>query len=45
MSLLLDYIQVHPKETKRLIRITLEQFNELVPAATIAEEKLNLEIK
>lgn len=45
MSLLLDYIQVHPKETKRLIGIKLEQFYELVRAATIAEEKLNLEIE
>jgi len=45
MSLLLNYIQNHPKETKRLIGITLEQFNELVRVATIAEEQLNLEIE
>ena len=43
MSLLLNYIQTHPKETKRLIGITFKQFNHLVHVAKIAEEKLNLE--
>jgi hypothetical protein len=45
MSLLLNYIQEHPKETKRLIGITLKQFNDLVRVATIAEEQLNIEIE
>ena len=45
MSLLLKHIQEHPKQTKRLIGINLEQFNELVQVATIAEEKIKKEIE
>jgi hypothetical protein len=45
MSLLLDYIHTHPKETKRLIGITLKQFKQLVNLAEIANEQLNIEIE
>ena len=35
MSLLLDYIRTHPKQTKRLIGMTLEEFNTLVEQAEV----------
>ena len=40
MILLLNYIQTHLKETKRLIGITLQQFNQLVEVAKLAEKIL-----
>ena len=45
MSLLLNNIQEHPKEPKRLIGIKLNQFNELVQLPRIAEKELNIEIE
>ena len=45
MSLLLKYIQAHPKETKRLIGINFQQFNLLVERARLAEERLQLELE
>jgi hypothetical protein len=45
MSLLLNYIQAHPKETKRLIGITFQQFNQLIDLAKVAEKKLKIELE
>lgn len=45
MSLLLNYIQTHPQETKRLIGITFKQFNQLVHLAKIAESQLKIELE
>lgn len=45
MSLLLQYIQSHPKETKRLIGINLQQFNLLVEQAKLVEEQLQIELE
>ena len=45
MSLLWNYIESRPKETKRLIGIIFDQFNQLVDLAKLAENRLQIELE
>lgn len=45
MSLLLDYIENHPKDTKRLIGINYEQFQQLLTSAEALHYQKKVEIE